>query len=247
MENDPIIDLKDKVVVLTGAAGGQGVSHARMLHGLGAKLVLTDLEEAAMAAVAESLGSDVIALGHDVSSLTDWHATVETAVAHFGGIDVLINNAGIAPVGELAETSEAQLRKTLDINLVGPMLGMQAVLPAMRENGGSIINIASTAALVGYPGRAPYVASKWGLRGVGKSVAREYAQFGIRVNTICPGAVDTVMSDPDTRAGVGMITQNPIPRAGQPREISTMVAFLASEASSYCTGQDFVVDGGSTA
>ena len=247
MENDPMIDLKDKVVVLTGAAGGQGTSHARMLHGLGAKLVLTDLEETAVAAMADSLGSDVIALGHDVSSLTDWNATVEAAVAHFGSIDVLINNAGIAPVGEFAETTESQLRKTLEINLVGPMLGMQAVLPAMRENGGSIINIASTAALVGYPGRAPYVASKWGLRGVGKSVAREYAQFGIRVNTICPGAVDTVMSGPDTRAGVGMITQNPIPRAGQPHEISTMVAFLASAASSYCTGQDFVVDGGATA
>lgn len=247
MEKDPIIDLKDKVVLLTGAAGGQGISHARMLHGLGAKLVLTDLEEADIASLADSLGSDVITLKHDVSSLTDWNETVETAVGHFGGIDVLINNAGIAPVGELATTTESQLRKTLDINLVGPMLGMQAVLPAMRENGGSIINIASTAALVGYPGRAPYVASKWGLRGVGKSVAREYAQFGIRVNTICPGAVDTVMSDPDTRAGVGRITQNPIPRAGQPREISTMVAFLASEASSYCTGQDFVIDGGATA
>lgn len=247
MENDQIIDLKNKVIVLTGAAGGQGISHARMLHGLGAKLVLTDLEEAEVASLADSLGSNAIALSHDVSSPEDWNKTVDTAVEHFGGIDVLINNAGIAPVGELAATSEAQLRRTLDINLVGPMLGMQAVLPAMREKGGSIINIASTAALVGYPGRAPYVASKWGLRGVGKSVAREYAEFGIRVNTICPGAVDTVMSDPDTRAGVGMITQNPIPRAGQPREISTMVAFLASEASSYCTGQDFVIDGGSTA
>lgn len=247
METDPIIDLKDKVIVLTGAAGGQGISHDRMLHQLGAKLVLTDLEAANVEVLAGTLGGNGIALGQDVRSLADWIKVVDAAVENFGGVDVLVNNAGIAPVGELAETSEAQLRNTLDINLVGPILGMQTVLPAMQEHGGSIINIASTAALVGYSGRAPYVASKWGLRGVGKSVAREYAGFGIRVNTICPGAVDTVMSEPDTRAGVGLITQNPIPRVAQPREISTMVAFLASDASSYCTGQDFVIDGGSTA
>lgn len=247
MTTTPIIDLAGKVILITGAAGGQGQAHAHLLHELGAQLILTDLEIDAVQQLADSLGGNALALNHDVSSLIDWTHVIDAAVARFGRIDVLVNNAGIAPVGSLHETSEAQLRRTLNINLVGPILGMQAVLPAMQKDGGSIINISSTAGIVGYPGRAPYVASKWGLRGVGKSVAREYAEFGIRVNTICPGAIDTAMSDEDTRAGVGMITQNPIPRAGTPREISTMLAFLASDASSYCTGQDFVVDGGATA
>ena len=247
MNNDPIIQLADKVVLITGAAGGQGRAHAQLLHRLGARLVLTDIDQAGASELAASLGSETIGLGHDVCSAKDWARAVDAAVGAWGRIDVLVNNSGIAPVGALAETSEAQLRRTLDVNLVGPMLGMQAVLPAMREAGGSIINIASTAGIVGYRDRAPYVASKWGLRGVGKSVAREYAEYGIRVNTICPGAVDTAMSDPDTRAGIGMIAGNPIPRAAAPREISTMLAFLASDAGSYCTGQDFVVDGGATA
>ncbi len=247
MNTDPIIQLKDKVILLTGAAGGQGRSHAQLLNGLGARLVLTDIDHAGVGELADSLGTHAMGLEHDVSSLMDWDRVIDSAVEAFGRIDVLVNNAGCAPVGALAEAKEALIRKTLDINLVGPILGMQAVLPAMLAAGGSIINVSSTAGIVGYRGRVPYVASKWGLRGASRAVAREYAEFGIRVNTICPGAVDTAMSNADTRAGTGMIESNPIPRVGRPREISTMLAFLASDASSYCTGQDFVVDGGATA
>lgn len=245
--DSPLIHLRDKVVLITGAAGGQGRAHATLMHGLGARLVLTDLDAPGVAELAAHVGPDALGLGHDVGSVTDWGRVVDAAVAAFGRIDVLVNNAGYCPVSPLAETSEQTIRRTIDINLIGPLLGMQAVLPAMRGVGGSIINISSTAGLAGYAERAPYAASKFGLRGASRSVAREYGPYGIRVNTICPGAVDTAMISEETRAGVGFIAGIPIPRAGRPEEISNMVAFLASDASSYCTGQDFVVDGGVTA
>jgi len=243
----PLVRLDDKVVVITGAAGGQGRAHAALLRELGARLVLTDLDAAPVRELGALLGGGSIGLAHDVASTAGWQAVVDAAGSAFGRIDVLVNNAGIAPVAPLAETPEQTLRLTLDINLLGPMLGMQAVLPLMREHGGSIVNISSTAGLAGYADRAVYSASKWGLRGATRSVAREYGRYGIRVNAICPGAIDTQMLSEDSRAGVGYITTIPIPRAGQPREVSNLVAFLASDASSYCTGHEFVVDGGQVA
>lgn len=187
MSTGPMIDLQNKVVLITGAAGGQGKAHSQLMIELGAKVVLTDVHQHGVQELADSLGEHPAGFHHDVTSASDWERVIRDAVQQFGRIDVLVNNAGIAPVAPLSETSESSLRTTLNVNLVGPILGMQAVLPVMRESGGSIVNISSTAALTGYPDRAPYVASKWGLRGVGRSVAREYAHFGIRVNTFARG------------------------------------------------------------
>lgn len=247
MNIDPIIQLKDKVALITGAAGGQGRAHARLLHALGARLVLTDLDEAGVQLLAAEFGDDAIGVVHDVTSPTAWAEVTDAAAAAFGRLDVLVNNAGYCPVAPLAETSEQTIRLTLDVNLIGPMLGMRAVLPLMREHGGSIVNISSTAGLAGYADRVPYAASKWGLLGATRSTAREYGQYGIRVNAICPGAIDTPMVSEDTRSGRGFITTIPIPRVGQPEEVSRLVAFLASDASSYCTGHEFVIDGGQVA
>lgn len=242
----PVIELDGKVAVITGAAGGQGRAHARLLHELGARLVLTDLDEDAVTALAAEFGDGAIGLAHDVSSAQAWAEVADVTQRAFGKVDVLVNNAGYCPMGPLSETSEQVIRLTIDVNLVGPILGVQALQPLMGE-GASIINIASTAGVAGYANRVPYSASKWGLRGVSKSLAREFTGTGIRVNTICPGAIDTPMMSDEARAGVGFISRIPIPRAGRPEEVSRLVAFLASDASSYCTGQDFVIDGGQVA
>lgn len=246
MNATPVIDLTGRVAVITGAAGGQGRAHAVLFHELGANLVLTDLDGTAVTSFAAEFGDRAIALEHDVSSAAAWAEVAAAAKQVFGRVDVLVNNAGFCPEGPLSETPESIIRLTLDVNLIGPMLGVQVLLPLIGD-GGSIINIASTAGVAGYANRVPYSASKWGLRGVTKALAHELAGTGIRVNTVCPGAVDTQMASDDTRAGVGFITRIPIPRVGRPEEISQLVAFLASAASSYCTGQDFIIDGGQVA
>lgn len=248
MSNIPaMVQLDKKIVLITGAAGGQGRAHAALLTELGATVVLTDLDGDASSQVASDVGGGAMGLAHDVSSSDDWRRVYDVIAEKHGRLDVLVNNAGLCRQVPFEETSEELMRQTIDINLIGTMLGMQLALPLMREAGGSIINIASTAALRGYENLVPYAASKWGVLGATRSVAKEYGQYGIRVNAICPGAVDTPMASADTREGRGFITRIPIPRIGRPDEISPMVAFLASDASSYCTGHEFSVDGGQAA
>jgi 3alpha(or 20beta)-hydroxysteroid dehydrogenase len=232
MRPELLKDLEDKVVLITGAARGQGAAEAELLGALGAKVVACDVA-----------GGDGEPLTHlDVTDADAWAAVVADVTAAHGRIDVLVNNAGIYRKAPLGEWSADQIRDILDVNLVGPILGMQAVSPVMPR-GGAIVNVASTAGLRGFGGALPYSSSKWGLRGASRSAAQELAPLGIRVNCVCPGAVDTPMIDLSTLD----LSHLPMPRAAHVSEIANMVAFLASDASSYCTGADFVVDGGSTA
>lgn len=233
--------LDDRVVLITGAARGQGAAEAELLVELGARVVACDVLDTEGGALAERLGDAVRYHRLDVTEAQDWAAVVTDVVAEHGRIDVLINNAGSYRRAPLAEWTAEQIRNMLDVNLVGPILGMQTVSPVMPD-GGVIVNVASTSAMRGFGGSLPYASSKWGLRGASRSAALELAPR-IRVNCVVPGAVDTPMIDADSLD----LSHLPIPRAARPEEIARMVAFLAGDAAGYCTGAEFVVDGGATA
>ncbi|MHA6695644.1 SDR family NAD(P)-dependent oxidoreductase [Homoserinimonas sp. A520] len=243
----PAGTLKGRVAIITGAAGGQGSAHARLMHKLGARLIVTDVAAKPLEELAGSFGGGVIPFVHDVASARDWDAAIALAERTFGRLDVLVNNAGIARAATLEDLDETQLRLTIDINLIGPMLGMKAVLPLMKRTGGSIINVASASALGGTAGPVTYVAAKAGLLGATRRAAHELAKYGIRVNAVLPGAVDTPMISDRTREGSGYIEKAAIARPARPEEISQVIAFLASDASSYMTGAEVVVDGGLSA
>jgi 3alpha(or 20beta)-hydroxysteroid dehydrogenase len=234
--------LRGKVVVVTGGARGQGAAEARLFRDLGSHVVAADVLDEPGEALAADLGEAVDFQHLDVTDEAAWRALVDATVGRHGRIDVLVNNAGVFRKATLDEWSADELRRLIDVNLVGTILGIQAVAPAM-PSGGAIVNIASTAGIRGYAGSLPYSASKWGVRGVSRSAALELAPRGIRVNCVCPGAVDTPMIDPTAFD----VRRLPIARAGSPTEIAATVAFLASDAGGYCTGAEVVVDGGANA
>jgi 3alpha(or 20beta)-hydroxysteroid dehydrogenase len=242
-------DFDGKVVVITGAARGQGEDEARLFAERGASVVLTDVLEDEGRAVAESIGDAARFVVHDISDEAAWARTVQTATDEFGGVDVLVNNAGIYWVKMIADETAEGFAKMLSVNLVGSFLGIKAVTASMGERGGgSIVNISSTAGAMGYPGHVAYGATKWALRGLTRVAALELSDLGIRVNCVLPGAVDTAMSwGLGMEAGEGKLPGVPLRRVGLTREIAQTVAFLASDQASYITGSEYIVDGGASA
>lgn len=241
--------MKDKVVLISGGARGMGVAHTRAFVREGARVVSFDVNDGEGPALVRELGEDRLLFSRgDVTAAGDWARVVAAGEEKFGRIDVLVNNAGISPIQRLESVSEQDYRRVIDINQVGTFLGMQAVIPGMRRSGGAIVNICSTAGLVGFTDIFPYVASKWAVRGMTKAAALELAEFGIRVNSIHPGDIETDMiaGAADTGA-VPAISEIPLGRYGRPREISDLVAFLISDFSSYITGAELTADGGYTA
>lgn len=242
----PVVDLANKVVFITGAGQGMGAAHARVLAAHGAHVVVTDVTAAPAEVVAAEVVADggaALGLGLDVTDRAAWASAVAAAGERFGRIDALVNNAGAYVRAPFLDTDEELLDLHIRVNVRGPMLGMQAVAPLMVD-GGAIVNIASIAGLGGYPQASAYAASKWALRGLSRTAALELGPLGIRVNCVLPGAMDTQMISEESRSGGGAVAGLPIPRAGRPEEASNLVAFLVSSASSYCTGQDFIIDGG---
>lgn len=232
-----------KVALITGGAGpkGMGAASARMLVAEGAKVVIGDILDADGAKLAEELGDSARYVHLDVTSAEDWKAAVDTTVGEFGKLNVLVNNAGIVQVAPLKTADITRFQKVLDVNLTGPMRGIQAVIePMVAAGGGSIVNVSSIEGMRGATWAHSYVASKWGLRGLTKSAALELAPENIRVNSIHPGFIRTAMTKhlPDD------IVTAPMGRAGQPEEVATFVVFLASDESSFSTGSEYVVDGG---
>lgn len=239
--------LDGKVAIVTGAAQGQGAAHACRFVAEGASVVLGDVDEADGTALAAELGRAARFVRLDVADEESWRAALHLACAELGPPTVLVNNAGIVEFTSLLEQPREAFQRLLDVNLVGPWLGIKTVAPAMAAaGGGSIVNICSTAALEGYFGVGAYVASKWGLRGLTKSAAMELGPLGIRVNAVHPGAIATAMlrGDPNDES---RFSGQPIARAGRPEEVTNMVVYLASDEASFSTGGDFVVDGGATA
>lgn len=240
--------LDGKVALISGGARGQGEAEARLFAAEGAQVVLADVLDEAGAKVASEIGAAARFVHLDVTDEAQWQAAVAETVDAFGSLSVLINNAGIVRTGFLEGHDLEDYRAVVEINQVGVFLGMKSVIAAMREaGGGSIVNISSNAGLEGVEGVIGYVASKWAVRGMTKTAAIELGQYGIRVNSVHPGGVDTPMLGGETlghMAATNPFRDQPIPRISQPEEIARLVLFLASDESSYSTGSEFVADGG---
>ena len=238
--------LQGKSIIVTGAARGQGASHAERLAAEGAHVLACDILDAEGKATADRLqqaGLEVEYLHVDVTSPDDWAQAACHARAATGRLDVLVNNAGIIHVSPLLEEKPKDWDATLAVNATGPLLGMQAAVPLMRESGGgSIVNVASVFGVVGAVGYAAYCASKGALVALTKTAALELAPDGIRVNAICPGGVSTPMNEHEKEGGV--IPRTPMGRRAHVSEISGAVAFLASDDSSFTTGTEMIIDGG---
>jgi 3alpha(or 20beta)-hydroxysteroid dehydrogenase len=239
--------LDGKVALITGAAQNQGEAQARRFAAEGAKVVVTDIQDERGRAVAASLGDKAVWRRLDVTKSADWAAAVAFAVESFGKLNVLINNAGIFPNVKMEEMGEDQFMQVVRVNQLGCWLGMKAVVEAMRAaGGGAIVNTASVAGLAGLPGLSAYVGSKHAVRGLSKTAAIELGQYGIRVNSVYPGAVvgDEVPAGVTPEMLAEMFARRPIPRAGQVEDIANAMVFLASDESAYCTGTEVLVDGG---
>jgi 3alpha(or 20beta)-hydroxysteroid dehydrogenase len=235
-----------KVVIVTGGARGQGLTEATLFAERGAAVAICDvLHEEGEAAVAElrAKGREVRYLPLDVTLADNWDRVVADVLRWKSRIDILINNAGIVARKTIVNYDEAAWRRVLDVNLTGSFLGIQKVAPQMcAQRSGAIVNIASNAAMSGHADPA-YTASKWGVRGLTKSAALEFAAFNVRVNCVCPGLVLTDINRNAAHLQT-MIGLTPLGRAAEPSDIAALVAFLASDEARMITAEEIVVDGG---
>ena len=241
--------LAGKVVVVTGGASGMGASHARSLAREGAVVAITDIAEDAGAALAEevgALGGEASFHRHDVADAEGWRQVVADVERAHGAVDVLVNNAGVQVRSVGIEADDREWDLVTSVNQRGIFLGMRAVIPGMAaRGGGSIVNIASVAALVGLQGSIPYQGSKAAVLGLTRGAAVSYGRDNVRVNAICPGLVVTGMTASASAGTVADMTARiPLGRDGRPEEVSAAVVFLASDEASYITGVTLPVDGG---
>ena len=242
--------LDGKVALVSGAARGMGAAEVRRLHADGASVVAGDILDDDGKALADELGDRVRYVHLDVTSEEQWQSAVEQTEREFGKLDVLVNNAGILLFHAITDTPLEELRRVLDVNLVGAFLGMKHAIPAMkRAGGGSIVNISSTEGLAATLFCGAYTASKFGVRGITKVAAIEYGGDKIRCNSVHPGGIDTPMTRAvmDETGRKYVASKVPLKRMGTAEDIADLVAFLASDESSYCNGAEFVIDGGVTA
>ena len=240
--------MSEQVALVTGGARGQGAAHAEALAVAGVRVIIADVRDEDGAGTAEALNRKELPVRYAHLDVTDelaWPALISDIEAREGGLDVLVNNAGIMRVASLSDLSIGEWDLVQRVNVTSVVLGIRAAAPAMtRRGGGSIINVASTAAHRGAEGYAAYAASKAAVLAVTRAAALELAPHGIRVNAISPGGVETSMNDDEPPGGTS--TGAPLGRRARPEEISPLVVYLASKTSSYVTGADFLIDGGVT-
>lgn len=236
--------LDGKVALITGGARGQGAAEAALFADAGAKVVITDIDAVEGEAVASQIGAACHFLPQDVTSEDDWTRVVKATVERFGRLDVLVNNAGLFRVVSMEETTLDLWNQLIAVNQTSVFLGMRAVAPLMKQQkSGSIINLSSIAGLGAAARAHAYGATKWAVRGMTKSAAVELAPFGIRVNSVHPGLIDTRMMDELSETSEELDARVPLGRQGTVDEIARLVLFLASDDSSHCSGHEFVADG----
>ena len=238
--------LEGKVALVTGGARGIGAAIVRRLHADGARVAITDVLDDAGHALAAELGERTAYFHHDVGDEAEWVETLAAATARFGGLHVLVNNAGIFHPGQIADTTVRDIEQQFRVNQLGPFLGMKhGQVPLRAAGGGCIVNISSIAGQLGFPNAAAYVGTKWAVRGMTKTAALELAPAQIRVNSVHPGFIETPMLENNPpEANQAGIEATPLKRIGKPEEIAAAVAFLASADAGFVTGAELTVDGG---
>ena len=246
-----MFNLKNKVAIVTGASRGIGKSIVQKISEYGAHTVCVSRSEDALKKISNSLNENGLSSSYfacDVSNINNFKECVGETVSKYGKIDILVNNAGITKDNLIMRMSEADWDKVIDVNLKGVFNGIKSVSrQMMKQRHGRVINISSIVGLIGNPGQANYAASKAGVIGMGKAIAKELASRNITVNTIAPGYIETDMVDDiQEEAKENLFKQIPLGRIGNPADIATAVLYLASDEASYITGQTIAIDGGMT-
>jgi 3alpha(or 20beta)-hydroxysteroid dehydrogenase len=237
--------LEGRVAIVTGAARGQGEAIARIFAAEGAHVILGDVDESAGRAAAAQIGDRAIFERLDIAERADWERLVGGCLDRHGRLDVLVNNAAIYDWLTIEDTTDEVFERFFRVNQFGTFLGMKVAIEPMKKTKGSIINIASVGGTGGYPGILAYATSKWAIRGMTKCAARDLGRYGIRVNSILPGVIETNMvAHLPAETKQGWLASMPLGRLGEPDDVARVALFLASDASSYMTGTDVVVDAG---
>jgi cyclopentanol dehydrogenase len=243
--------LDGKVALITGASRGMGESEARIFAAEGAEVAVADVlveEGEQVAAAIRDAGGSARFIHLDVSDPAGWAEAVRSVEDAFGRLDILVNNAGILRGGGLLDTDLETWHRLVEVNQTGVFLGLQHAAPALqRAGGGSIVNIASIAALIGLPNAAAYQATKGAVRALSRSAAVELAPYGIRVNSVYPGRIETPMTAANTDRQEHILSRSLVGRAARPEEVAWGVVYLASDEASFVTGAELVIDGGFTA
>jgi len=234
------------IAIITGAGsrGGQGEAEARLLAQNGARVILADLPSSEGQAIAQEIGADSARFfALDVTDEAAWAELAAMIRDDYGSVDILVNNAGVWLQKGVLDTTPQEYRRVIDVNQTGVFLGMNAVAPLMKERGsGSIINTCSTSGLKGGGMPHAYAASKWAVRGMSRAAAHELAPFGVRVNAICPGVIDTPMIDGGADVLEYLASTIPSGKVGLPGDVAQLVLFLASSGSSYISGAEIAID-----